>query len=273
MKQYVFTILITWLITYSITYALSQETTQEKLERENKAILETYAKEQRDCYDNATGSSIEISQKYDLCKLRPKPQLKTISWDWNSWSSGEVIEVNWTHSTGSTVPPQWQEAVEIAKKKFAHAKLYQDVCKKQINSPLCKDRELFDRLYQLTEERIPNKNWFAIQLWILNSESSLGTNFYPSKCDYTNNLAWKKWRKTDSWESVRDQKIPDANWCWLYSFKSIEDFWISYTNTFKYWYAWCIDSKTPLSCIAPMYVKWDWKPKPQWVKNASIFLD
>ena len=105
MKQYVFTILITWLITYSITYALSQETTQEKLERENKAILETYAKEQRDCYDNATGSSIEISQKYDLCKLRPKPQLKTISWDWNSWSSGEVIKVNNAKATtGSVIP-------------------------------------------------------------------------------------------------------------------------------------------------------------------------
>lgn len=110
MKQYVFTILITWLITYSITYALSQETTQEKLERENKAILETYAKEQRDCYDNATGSSIEISQKYDLCKLRPKPQLKTISWDWNSWSSGEVIKVNNAKATTGSVipvPPKW----------------------------------------------------------------------------------------------------------------------------------------------------------------------
>lgn len=249
MQKYAIPTLILALVSVSV-YAFNLDTDPRILiEKENR---EKILKCLEDVYTQ-TGSTNMI-RKIKFCESLP------------------LLEI-WTHSTGSTVPPQWQEAVEIAKKKFAHAKLYQDVCKKQINSPLCKDRELFDRLYQLTEERIPNKNWFAIQLWILNSESSLGTNFYPSKCDYTNNLAWKKWRKTDSWESVRDQKIPDANWCWLYSFKSIEDFWISYTNTFKYWYAWCIDSKTPLSCIAPMYVKWDWKPKPQWVKNASIFLN
>jgi hypothetical protein len=47
------------------------------------------------------------------------------------------------------------QTIEESKEKFALAKLHQDVCKKQINSPLCKDRKLFDRLYLLTEERLP----------------------------------------------------------------------------------------------------------------------
>ena len=290
MKQYVFTILITWLITYSITYALSQETTQEKLERENKAILETYAKEQRDCYDNATGSSIEISQKYDLCKLRPKPQLKTISWDWNSWSSGEVIEVNWTHSTGSTVPPQWQEAVEIAKKKFAHAKLYQDVCKKQINSPLCKDRELFDRLYQLTEERLPWKNFYPILIGMTNAESSLGLDYAKDNVwwtcngrnnwggakyiikddnsrDYSRSLNWFLYWEEYSWRFV------DQYWCNLFPFKSIEEYWISKVNWIRYWYAWCVDHERPIWCISGKYV-WNAKVHEQsWIDNVSVFLN
>jgi hypothetical protein len=33
--------------------------------------------------------------------------------------------------------------------------LHKKVCDKQINSPLCKDRETFNRLYHLTEARIP----------------------------------------------------------------------------------------------------------------------
>lgn len=104
MKQYVFTILITIIATWSIVYWLSQENLEEKLEKENREILKEYAKEQRDCYANATWTSNQIFKKYDSCSNRPKPKLKTISWDWNN-GSGEVI---WTHSTGITVPPsQW----------------------------------------------------------------------------------------------------------------------------------------------------------------------
>ena len=52
--------------------------------------------------------------------------------------------------------------------------LHVQVCHKQVNSPLCKDRQLFDRLYHLTEERLPNKQFYPILLGMTNSESSLG---------------------------------------------------------------------------------------------------
>lgn len=151
--------------------------------------------------------------------------------------------------------------------------LHNKVCDKKSNSPICLDRKLLERLYYITEERIPWKNFFPIMLWIINSESSLGVNFSPNTCGYTNNWWGLKWKKDDNGKSIKDQKIPDNNGCWLYSFKTVEDFWISKTNTFRYGYAKCIDSLTPLACIAPYYVRWDGQPKPQWVSNASIFLD
>lgn len=55
--------------------------------------------------------------------------------------------------------------------------LHKKVCKKQINSPLCKDYELFERLYHITEERLPGKQFFPILLGITNAESSLGLDF------------------------------------------------------------------------------------------------
>jgi len=51
------------------------------------------------------------------------------------------------------------------------------ICNKQINSPLCKDKELLARLYKITEDRIPGKNFFPILVGITNAESSLGLNF------------------------------------------------------------------------------------------------
>lgn len=39
---------------------------------------------------------------------------------------------------------------------------HKKICDKQINSPLCKDKELLARLYRITEDRIPGKNMFPI---------------------------------------------------------------------------------------------------------------
>jgi hypothetical protein len=233
----------------------------------NNTKLERYRIELIDCISTASG---EILSELDTCKKRPKPVLQELVWKQLNATGGIAPVPLWMN-----VNVQMNESAnDVMNSSWTLGELHKKVCQKQINSPLCKDRQLFDRLYRLTEERIPNKNWFNIQLWILNAESSLGTNFYPSKCDYTNNLAGKKWRKTDNNKSVRDQKIPDKNGCWLYSFESIEDFWISYTNTFRYGYKGCIDSGTPLACISKCYVRWDCKEvKLQWVRNASIFLE
>lgn len=197
--------------------------------------------------------------KLNKCTSSPLPIPENKCWvQSNSWTVTPAI-------TG--VPPK--ESI----KDYLDRKHWQ-VCEKQPSSPLCKDKELFIRLYWITENRIPWKNWFPIMLGIINAESSLGTNFHPDNCWYTNNWWGLKWKKTDSWESIKDQWIPDKNGCWLYSYETIEDFWVSKTNTFRYWYKWCLDSATPLACISMCYVKWDCKTvKHWWVKNASIFLD
>lgn len=195
---------------------------------------------------------------------------------------GETLEklIPWTHSTGSTVPPSQviylysDKEVEMMDKL---SNLHKDVCKKQINSPLCKDRELFDRLYQLTEDRLPWKNFYPILLWITNAESSLWLNFAKDKIGWTcagrNNWWGIKWKKTDDGKSVRDQQIPDQFWCYLYQFDSIEDYWISKVNTIRYGYPWCIDSPTPIKCLSYAYVGDRNVAESSWIRNVSIFLN
>ena len=186
----------------------------------------------------------------------------------------EVIIGTWTVTPATSgVPSQ----IEQAKENFAPALLHQNVCKKQINSPLCKDRELFDRLYQLTEERLPWKNFYPILLWITNAESSLWLNFAKDKIGWTcagrNNWWGIKWKKTDDGKSVRDQQIPDQFWCYLYKFDSIEDYWISKVNTIRYGYPWCIDSPTPIKCMSYAYVGDRNVAESSWIRNVSIFLN
>lgn len=183
----------------------------------------------------------------------------------------------WTGKLAPTTSKPPSKIVEESKAKFAYAKLYQDVCKKQINSHLCKDRKLFDRLYQLTEERLPWKNFYPILLGITNAESSLGLNFAKDTiwgtCAGRNNWGWIKWKKTDDGKSVKDQQIPDKFWCYLYKFDSIEDYWISKVNTIRYGYPWCVDSPTPIKCMSYAYVGDRNVAESSWINNVSIFLN
>ena len=154
--------------------------------------------------------------------------------------------------------------------------LHSRVCKKQINSPLCKDRILFDRLYQLTEERLPWKNFYPILLGITNAESSLGLAYAKDKVGWTchgrNNLWWIKWKINDDGSRQKDQSIPDQYWCYLYKFDSIEDYWISKVNTVRFGYKWCVDHTTPIRCMSFAYV-WDRNTAEEsWIKNVSVFL-
>lgn len=162
--------------------------------------------------------------------------------------------------------------------------LHTQLCKKQINSPICKDQALFDRLYRITEERIPGKQFFPILLGMTNSESSLGLDMAKDRvwglCHGRNNWWGAKYQiKDDNTREYKRElnwfsyKYPiDQFWCNLYPFETIEEYWTSKVNWIRYWYKGCIDSKTPLSCISVHYV-WSVKVvKPQWVRNASIFL-
>ena len=171
---------------------------------------------------------------------------------------------SWTLMTGSTVIPP-KELDE----------LFNKVCKSKPSSPIC-DRATFDRLYKITEDRLPWKNFFPILLGITNAESSLGTAYAKNNkgwyCTGYNNLGWIKWKKTDDGKSVRDQKIPDSNGCYLYKFDSIDDYWISKVNTIRYGYKWCVNSTTPIKCMSYAYVGDRNVAETSWINNVSIFL-
>lgn len=180
----------------------------------------------------------------------------------------------WTAS-GAIVPPP-ERPLEI---------LHEKICKKQMHSPLCKDKALFYILNNITEERLPWKNWFPILIGMTNAESSLWIDFAKDKvwgtCYGRNNLWWAKYMIKDDNTRVYkrsinwfDYKYPrDQYDCNLFPFESIEEYWISKVNGIRYWYKWCIDSKTPVKCISYQYV---WSPKvseQSWVDNVSQFLN
>lgn len=242
------------LITVSSTiYAFSIETDPHKIiEKENRdAILE--------CLENVYTAnwSSDMKKQIRFCESLP------------------LLSITWTLATGSIVAPS--RTVEEAKERFNHAKLYQDVCKKQINSPLCKNRALFDRLYQITEERLPWKNFYPILLGITNAESSLGLAYAKDNIGWTcadrNNWGWIKWKINDDGTRQKDQPIPDQYGCYLYRFDSIEDYWISKVNTVRFWYKWCVDHKTPIRCMSYAYVGNRYVAEESWIKNVSIFLN
>ena len=208
------------------------------------------------CNEYASGATADEMNKsfYDCYRLQKIPNIDIPSIETNSWTSG----------TGKTVLPP-KELDE----------LFNKVCKSKPSSPIC-DRATFDRLYKITEERLPWKNFFPILLGITNAESSLGTAYAKNNkgwyCTGYNNLGGVKYRKGDDGKSIRDQKLPDSNWCYLYKFESIDDYWMSKVNTIRYGYKWCINSKTPVDCIGRYYVQWNGLSKPNWNKNVSIFL-
>lgn len=226
--------------------------------------------------------SIETDPKIILEKENREKVIKCLenvyAFTWDTQSLQKEIErcsklklqyIYWTGELApSSEPPSWKIALDSLHKK---------VCQKQVNSPLCKDKQLFDRLYQITEERLPWKNFYPILLGITNAESSLGLNFAHDNtwgtCAGRNNWWGIKWKKTDDWASVKDQGIPDSFGCYLYKFDSVEDYWISKVNTIRFWYKWCVDSKTPIRCMSYAYV-WDrYVSEDSWVRNVSIFLN
>lgn len=260
---------ISWLAIASITlisytsvqaYTYFTTTTIEDVRKQNdafeKAKSELLKARVEYCNDTSTGKI-----DYDSC--------------------GEFLNKSLNTGTGKTpqvLPPSksikspLEDLIEDNTLDVLHDK----VCQKQINSPLCKDRKLFDRLYQLTEERLPWKNFYPILLWITNAESSLGLNFARDRvwwtCTWRNNFWGIKWKKTDDWKSVKDQQIPDQYGCYLYKFNSIEDYWISKVNTMRYGYKGCIDSKTPIRCLSWPYVGDRNIQEQSWINNVSIFL-
>jgi predicted RNA binding protein with dsRBD fold (UPF0201 family) len=139
----------------------------------------------------------------------------------------------------------------------------------QINwnkSPLCGNIELQKKL-----KSISDKKWvdFKLLLGITYAESHLWAN-YAKGCDSSFHNLWGiKWRKLDNGQSIRDQGLPTAEGCYLYKFKSYEDYWVSFSNSIKYWYITkgCSD----IECISKWWVKWDWLYKPAYNNRVNVF--
>lgn len=158
------------------------------------------------------------------------------------------------------------------------------ICKKQINSPLCRDKELLSRLYDITEERLPMKQFFPILIGMTNAESSLGLDFAKDKvggtCTWRNNWWGAKYQILDNNTRVYkrnlnwfDYKYPrDQYDCNLFPFESIEEYWISKVNGIRYWYKGCIDSAKPVECISYAYVGSRKVAERSWINNVSYFL-
>ena len=261
---------------YAYNIKTPEERIQESIRIQNQAIeeansakIDSYRAILDKCYKTATGSSREILEKLDACKDLQKPELQMI--------------INYSGSIEGVSKGNNNVGKPISTLDWINKK----ICDKQINSPLCKDKELLARLYKITEDRIPWKNMFPILIGITNAESSLWLNFAKDsvggKCDGRNNLGWIKWKINDDktreytnnnkfWYSYSKNKPADDFWCYLYPFDSIDDYWISKTNSIRFWYKGCIDTKTPIDCIWRTYVKWDWKSKPSWNNNVAYFL-
>jgi len=132
-------------------------------------------------------------------------------------------------------------------------------------SPLCWNYELLDTLEQVSLDR---KVDYKLLLWIMRAESKLWIAFNPVDCWYTNNWAWMKANRTD--EKIIPWIIPNAKWCWLYEFETIEENFISLANIISQWYWACLDRENPAWCISPSYVG---KYKQHWVDNVNSFCN
>ena len=146
--------------------------------------------------------------------------------------------------------------------------LMERVCKR--NSPLCNDRDLFMNGKEIFESKwVPRE----LALGIMNAESSLG-KYYAWTCDASwNNRGGVKRRKEDDWTSVKDQPIPN-DWCWLYRFDSLEDYFNSKANTLGLWYKACMSRgslEAIADCVSYSYVGERWVHNPNRVKNVLYF--
>lgn len=258
----------------------------ERVSEGNEAIK--YSQWEADCISKFKNEDEQFTcwmSGADYIKYKPAYKLK---WDpvennfrkfknnvLKTTESGSVIPVPLWNSIKWKSNPSERELLDWLQVK---------ICNKQINSPLCKDKELLARLYKITEDRIPGKNFFPILVGITNAESSLGLNFandnVGGKCYGRNNWWGTKYQILDDNTRVYARNLngfeyknsKDQFGCNLYPFKSIDEYFITKVNGMRFWYKWCIDSKTPIDCISYKYVGDPNVAEESWKKNVAYFL-
>ena len=133
-------------------------------------------------------------------------------------------------------------------------------------SPLCNNDKLTKELYQISIDR---KISFTLMLWIAYAESHIWANYAKWCSKEYNNLGWLKRKITDDWWRIKDYPIPDQNWCRLYKFTSIQEYWKSKANSLYHWYA--KKNCHTIECISQWYVRWDWVYKPAYNARVNTF--
>ena len=230
--------------TYSMTPTLTPEVLLEI--QNNKSV--------RDCITNINYDSwtLEIQTAIWICS---KMEVKKITW--TIWTIIPKANAKVISKTASPV----NDSTDIRLR----------ICKKVPTSPLCNE-ENFEMAKAIAYKKAliwaiaDREEFFRVGIGIMNSESTLGTN-YARSCDSTYNNFWGiKWRILDTGEAVHDQTIPQ-NGCYLYKFNTLEDYFGSKFNSLWKGYGKCFKTKDPVHCISGYYV---WKPySPTWISNVK----
>lgn len=231
------------LVVGASVYGFSIYTPEELIEKQNrKAIIE--------CLDTLSGSSVDIQKWAIKCS---NVELKKII----GWDNEKIID------SDSRIT-----------KNIEYKDIRMQICKKVPNSPLCNE-ENYNMARSIAYKKAliwgiaDREEFFRVWIGIMNSESTIGTN-YAWTCDSSyNNFGGIKWRILDSGEAVKDQKIPQwkDNKCWLYKFNSLEDYFGSKYNSLGKWYGKCFKTNDPVYCISGYYVG---KPySPSWIANVK----
>lgn len=122
-------------------------------------------------------------------------------------------------------------------------------------SPLCNNWELYNSWKRISQERWADR---SIILWIMFAESHIWANFATTCNSSWNNWGWVKARVHNNGDVSWDQKIPN-NWCYLYKFDNMNDYFESKANMIWVNYKWCFNrnsKRSQIECISFRYI-WD----------------
>lgn len=146
--------------------------------------------------------------------------------------------------------------------------LHSEICHKVPESPLCDDIELLRRIDSIWREKgVPTR----LLIWIAYSESHIGVNFNKEACRATNNWAWIKGKKHDTGKVVwytQEKGKADSDGCWLYRFKSVEEWFYSLANTISMWYKGC---NNDTRCLSYSYVGNPDVAEQSWIDHVSMW--
>lgn len=146
--------------------------------------------------------------------------------------------------------------------------LHGKICSEAPGSILCTSRDTLEMFGRKSREK-----WVPLGLvvGVAYAESSLHTNYNKPICKEYNNLFGLKGYKRDDgrldWYTDNRGR-PDDQGCWLYKFKSIEEWLNGFLNTISMGYKGC---KNDVRCISYAYVGDPNKSEESWISRVKKF--